>query len=122
MKIAVTSAIPTIDAPVGTKLLNSKYLLIINPDTMEYKAMLNLILSISGPAMWKLFTQELFQEDVGIILVGDCNSNVSKSLGDAGIQVISGLSGSICSVVEQFKEMCLAETIIEPIKDEDVKE
>ena len=122
MKIAVTSTHPTLDVPVGTQLHHSKYLLIIdselivNPDTIEYKVMRNPVMVVSGPAMWKLFTQELLQEDVRIILSGDCNSNVAKSLDNAGIQIIGGMSGSVRSVVKQFKEMCMADTIIMPVE------
>ncbi len=117
MKIAVTSTFPSIYARVGAKLPSSDYLLIIDIDTMEYEAMMNPLLALSGPAMWKLFVQELLQEDVRIILSGDCNSNVSKSLGRAGLQIIGGMSGSVCSAVKQFKEMCMADTIIMPVED-----
>ena len=122
MKVAVTSTHPTLDAPMGTKLHCSKYLLIIdselivNPDTIEYKVMRNPVMVVSGPAMWKLFTQELLQQDVRIILVGDYNSNASKSLRRAGIQVIGGMDGSVSSAVKQFKEMCIADTIVMPVE------
>ncbi len=123
MKIAVTSTHSTLDKPVGNKLHSSKYLLIIDPesivtpDTIEYKVMMNPLLALSGPAMWKLFTQELLQQDIHIILVGDYNSNASKYLGRAGIQIIGGISGSVRSVVRQFKEMCMADTIIMPVEN-----
>jgi predicted Fe-Mo cluster-binding NifX family protein len=123
MKVAVTSTLPSFDASVGTKLHSSKYLLIIdtelivNPDTVEYKVMMNPVMMVSGPAKWKLFSQELFQEDVQVLLSGDCNSEVAKSLGHVGIQVIKGMSGSVRSVVKQFKEMCMADTIIMPVED-----
>ncbi len=122
MKIAVTSTRPTLDTPVGTKLHRSKYLLIIdpelivNPDTIEYEVMMNPLLALSGPAMWKLFAQELLQEDVQILLSGDYNSNVAKSLGHAGIEIIGGISGSVRSAVKQFKEMSMADTIITPVE------
>ena len=115
MKIAVTSTLPSFDALVGDKLHQSKYLSIVDLRTMDYKIMTNPMMMVSGPAMWKMFTQELLQEGVRIILSGDCNSNVSKSLGRAGIQVITGMSGSVRSAVRKFKEMCMADTIVMPI-------
>ncbi len=123
MKIAVTSTHPTLDTPVGTKLHSSKYLLIIDPelivdpDTIEYKIMMNPVMMVSGPAMWELFTQELLQEDVQILLSGDCNSNATESLAHAGIQIIGGMSGSVRSAIKQFSEMCMADTIIMPVED-----
>ena len=122
MKIAVTSTHSTLDKPVGNKLHSSKYLLIIDPesivtpDTIEYKVMRNPVMVVSGPAMWKLFTQELLQEDVRIILSGDNDPKVSRLLSHAGIQVIGGMSGSVSSAVKQFKEMCMDDTIIMPFE------
>ena len=88
MKIAITSTLSSFDAPVGTKLHQSRYLLIVDIQTMDYKVMINPVMMVSGPAMWKLFTQELLQEDVRIILSGDNEPKVSKLLGYTGIQVI----------------------------------
>ncbi len=122
MKIAVVSELPTIDAFIGTNLRSSKYLLIIDTDTMEYEAMPNPIMALGGSAAGKLFTQQLLEVNVSKILVNNCSLDMLKSLGHTGIQVISGLSGSVRSVVNQFKEMCMTETIIIPINDEDVKE
>ncbi len=117
MRIAVASTLPNLDALVGDELHRSKYLLIINPDTMDYKIMMNPFMVVSGPAMWKLFTQELLQEDVRIVLVGDYDSDTSKSLFSAGIQIFSGINGPVRTAVEQFVEMDMADTIIIPSED-----
>ena len=117
MKIAVTSTLPTIDACVGTKLRYSKYLLIIDLDTMKYKAMPNPFLAVSGPAAGKLIARQLLELNISKILVNSCNSDIRKSLSGAGIQIIGGMSGSVISAVKQFKEMCMADTIVMPFKD-----
>ena len=117
MKIAVTSTLPTIDACVGTKLRLSKYLLIIDLGTMEYEAMPNPIMALSGPAAGKLFAQQLLQKGISRVLANNCGSDILKSLGDVGIQVIGGVSGSVRSAVKRFKEMCKAETIILPAEE-----
>ena len=117
MKVAVTSTLPTIDASVGTKLRCSKYLLIVDIDTMKYEAMLNPILAVSGPAAGKLFAQQLLEVNISKVLANNCSSDIRESLGLTGIQVIGGMSGSVRSVVKQFKEMCLADTIVMPVED-----
>ena len=117
MKVAITSTLPTIDACVGTKLRGSKYLLIVDIDTMKYETMPNLFLAVSGSVVGKLFAQQLLEVNVSKVLANNCDSDVLKSLGRTGIQVISGMSGSVQSVVKQFKEMCMADTIIMPIED-----
>ena len=116
MNIAVTSTLSSLDAPVGTKLRHSKYVLIVDTNTMDYKVMINPVVVVSNSAMWKLFIQELLQEDVRIILSGDRNSKLSKFMDHIGIRIIGGISGSVSSAVRQFKEMCLADTIM-PIEN-----
>lgn len=116
MKVAVTSTLPTIDACVGTKLRCSKYLLIVDLDTMKYEAMPNPFLAVSGPAAGKLFAQQLLEVNISKVLANNCSSDIRKSLGRTGIQIIGGMSGSVISTVKQFKEMCMADTTIMPVE------
>ncbi len=118
MKVAVTSTLPTIDACVGTKLRGSKYLLIVDIDTMKCEAMSNPFLAVSGPAAGKLFAQQLLEVNISKVLANNCSSDIQKSLSRTGIQVIDGMSGSVISAVKQFKEMCMADTIIMPVIQE----
>lgn len=117
MKIAVASTLPDINSPVGDDLHCSKYLLIINPDTMDYKIMLNPFMVVSGPAMWKLFTQELLNEDVRIVLAGNYDPDTSRALRSAGIQIFGGINGPVHTAVEQFEKMDMADTVIMPSED-----
>ena len=116
MKIAIASALPTLDACVATQFHRSKYILIIDLDTMEYKAITNPLLLLSGPATGKLFAQELLEENVEIVLASNCSSNIFKFVGSAGIRIILGMSGPVRRVVEQFKEICLADTSVLPFE------
>ena len=117
MKIAVTSTLPTIDACVGTKLRRSKYLLIVDLDTMKYEAMPNPFLAVSGPAAGQFFAQQLLKINVSKVLANNCSSDIRESLGGTGIQIISGMSGSVSRVVKQFRKMCMADTIVMPVED-----
>ena len=112
MKIAVPSMLPTLDACVGTQFHQSKYLLIVDSCTMEYEAMTNPLLLLSGPAAGKLFALQLLEENVATVLANSCNSSILESLVGVGIRVIVGKSGSVRRAVEQFKEMCLADTVV----------
>ena len=116
MKIAVASAQATLDGCVEAQFHRSEYILIIEPETMEYKAMKNPLLVLSGPATGKLFAQELLEENVEIVLASNCSSNIFKFVGSAGIRIILGMSGPVRRVVEQFKEMCLADTSVLPFE------
>ncbi len=112
MKIAIASALPTLNACVATQFHRSKYILIIDLDTMEYKAITNPLLLLSGPATGKMFAQQLSEENVEIVMASNCSSNILRFLGSAGVRIIVGVGGSIRRVIEQFKEMCLADTAV----------
>lgn len=116
MKIAVTSVLPAINACVAAKLRSSKYLLIVDLGTMKYEAMPNPLLAVRGPAAGKLFAQQLLEAGVSKILVNKCSFDIRKFLGQAGIQIIDGMSGSVGSALEQFRKICMAETMIMPVE------
>jgi predicted Fe-Mo cluster-binding NifX family protein len=118
MKVAVTSTLPTLDAPVAGQLHRSKYLLtidladLLDPDTMEYTAIKNPLLVMSGPEAGELFTRQLFEENVWLVLAGSCSSDIMNALGAAGIQIMVGMSGSVRRALIQFAQMSMADTSI----------
>ena len=116
MKVAVPSAFPTVDACVAAELCCSQYLLIITLGTMEYEAMPNPLLAVSGPAAGELFARQLSQEGVSKVIVDTCSSKIRGSLGRVGIQVMDGMSGPITIAIKQFRKICMADTIIMPVE------
>jgi predicted Fe-Mo cluster-binding NifX family protein len=121
MKIAVTSTGPTLDDYVSTEFDQSRYLLIIDFDSFEYETMISPIVVDSSSTTGALFAQQLLQADVSMILTNHISFNVLKSflksLRGTGIQIIDGMNGSVRSAVRQFKEMCMADTIVMSSKD-----
>jgi len=121
MKIAVTSTGPTLDDYVSAEFDQSRYLLIIDFDTFEYETMISPIVVDSSSTTGGLFAQQLLQADVSMLLTNHISFNVLKSflksLRGTGIQIIDGMNGSVRSVVRQFKEICMADTVVIPSKD-----
>ncbi len=121
MKIAVTSTGPTLDDNVSTEFGDSKYLLIVDFDTLKYEAMISPVVVDDGPAAGRLLAQQLLQEGVSKILASHINFDVLKSflnnLQGTGIQIVDGMSGSVRSAVRQFKEICMADTVVIPCED-----
>ena len=121
MKIAVTSTGPTLDDNVSTEFGQSRYLLIIDFDTFKYETMISPIVVDSSSTTGALFAQQLLQEDVSMVLASHISFNALKSFlksfRGAGIQIIDGMNGSVRSAVRQFKEMCMADTIVMSSKD-----
>jgi predicted Fe-Mo cluster-binding NifX family protein len=121
MKIAITSTGPTLDDNVSTEFADSKYLLIIDFDTLGFEAMISPVVADDGPAAGELLAQHLLREDVSKILASHINPEVLKSflktLRGTGIQIVDGMSGSVRGAVRQFKEMCMADTVVIPCED-----
>jgi predicted Fe-Mo cluster-binding NifX family protein len=120
MKIAVTSTGPTLDDHVSIEFDQSKYLLIVDFDTLKYEAIYPILVN-GGSAAGRLLAQQLLQENVSKVLASHINFDVLKSflksLRGTGIQIIDGVSGTVRSVVQQFDEICTADTVVIPSKD-----
>ncbi|MHC4239120.1 MAG: NifB/NifX family molybdenum-iron cluster-binding protein [Planctomycetota bacterium] len=105
MKIAVTSTGATLEHYVGARVNRCAYLLIIDPDTMQYQAVPNPAVALSGAAAGKLFAQTLLQEGVHAIFAGGCPSGTLDALRNAGMPILVGMAGSVRRIVQQFKHL-----------------
>jgi len=103
VKIATISTGPTMEDYVITGACDHGYLLIIDADTMEYEVMVNPTEVVNVPDGGKLFAEFLSENNVRMILVGDCAFEVLKEVCVAGIQIFIGIDGTVHNVVEQFK-------------------
>lgn len=117
MKIAVPSAHPKIDANIETDLCDSKYVLIVDSETMKYKAIVNPITSQGSAFAVELLIQKLLERNVRKVLTNKCSCDMQRRLGLSGIQTMDVDAGTARSVVEKLKEVCMAETLILPVKD-----
>jgi predicted Fe-Mo cluster-binding NifX family protein len=112
MKIAVTSTLPNLDACVGTDLNYCKCLLIVDLDTMEFETIDNPVTSLGDLNEGERILEKLLHENITIILANNYDANILRFLGMVGIQIIDNISGSVHHAVKQFKEMCMADTVI----------
>jgi predicted Fe-Mo cluster-binding NifX family protein/ferredoxin len=102
MRIAVTSTGPTLDDNVEARFGRCPYFLIIDTDTMQYEAIENANIALGGGAGIQS-AQLMSEKDVTTVLTGNCGPNAYSVFGQAGIQVIVGVSGLVRNAVEQFK-------------------
>jgi len=107
MKIAVTSTGPTLDDHVEARFGRCPYFLIIDTDTMQYEAIENPNIALGGGAGIQS-AQLMSEKGVTAVLTGNCGPNAFNVFGQAGIQVIVGLSGPVRTAVEQFKTGALS--------------
>jgi len=102
MKIAVTSTGPTLDDNVEARFGRCPYFLVIDTDTMQYEALENPNIALGGGAGIQS-AQLMSEKGVIAVLTGNCGPNAFNVFGQAGVQVIVGVNGSVRNAVEQFK-------------------
>jgi len=102
MKIAVTSTGPSLDDNVEARFGRCAYFLIIDTDTMQYEAIENPNIALGGGAGIQS-AQLMSEKGVTTVLTGNCGPNAFNVFGQAGVQVIVGVSGVVRNAVEQFK-------------------
>jgi predicted Fe-Mo cluster-binding NifX family protein/ferredoxin len=102
MKIAVTSTGPTLDDSVEARFGRCAYFLIIDTETLQYEPMDNPNIALGGGAGIQS-AQLMSEKGVTAVLTGNCGPNAFNVFGQAGIQVIVGVSGPVHDAVEQFK-------------------
>ena len=107
MKIAVTSTGPTLDDNVEARFGRCPYFLVIDIDTMQLEAIENPNIALGGGAGIQS-AQLMSEKGVITVLTGNCGPNAFNVFGQAGIQVIVGVSGPVRNAVEQFKTGALS--------------
>jgi len=102
MKIAVTSTGPTLDDNVDARFGRCSCFLIIDTETMQLEAIENPNIALGGGAGIQS-AQLMSKKGVTNVLTGSCGPNAFDICEQAGIQLIVGVSGSVCNALEQFK-------------------
>lgn len=103
MKIAIAGTAPSLDAQVEMRLGRAQYFLIVDTDTMEFETFENPNMAAGGGAGIQT-ARMLAERNVTSVLAGNCGPNAFRVFGAAGIDVITGVSGDIRTVVEHYKQ------------------
>ncbi len=107
MRIAVTSSGPTLDDNVEARFGRCPYFLIVDIETMQMETIENPNIALGGGAGIQS-AQLMSEKGVTAILTGNCGPNAYNVFGQAGIQVVVGVSGPVRNTVEQFKTGALS--------------
>jgi len=103
MKICVTSLGPDLAAGVDPKFGRCAYLIIVDPDSMEFEAVNNTAAAASGgagPSAAKLVTDH----GASVILTGNVGPNAFRALSAMNIKIGTGVTGTVREAVENFKK------------------
>ena len=120
MKIAVSAEGPDVDARVGDRFGTSQYLVIVDLDSGDFEAVPNPGASGQRGAGMQAVVLSI-SKDVKAVLTGYCSPAVRSHLAASGIEVLTGLSGTVAEVVESFKKGDLREHIKAEIESESGK-
>ena len=103
MKVAITSNGKDLTADVDPRFGRAAYFIIVDPDTMEYKAVEN-IQNMGLPQGAGIQAGKTIVENkVDVLLTGNCGPKAFKVLEAAGVKVVVNASGNVKEVVDRFK-------------------
>jgi len=101
LKIAVSAEGPDLEALVGQRFGISPYLVIVDPQTMDVEAVSNP--GAAGQRAAGLQAVVLaISKKVDAVMTGYCSPTAMKYLSDHGIEVITGVKGTVAEAVVQY--------------------
>ncbi len=102
MKIAVSSSGPSLDAPIDPRFGRCQYFIIVDSDTMQFEAIPNPNIAAGGGAGIQS-AQLVANKGAQVVITGGCGPNAFQTLSAAGVQLITGLAGTVREAVELYK-------------------
>ena len=103
MRIAISSDKPDLEARVGSRLGTSKYLMVVDLRTMAVEAVPNSGASGQGSGGIQAVVLAITKK-VDTVLTGYCSPTAKKYLSANGIEVLTGVSGTVAEVVQRYKK------------------
>jgi predicted Fe-Mo cluster-binding NifX family protein len=102
MKICVTATASTLDAQIDPRFGRCSYLIIVDSETMQFEAISNMAAGATGGAGIQA-AQTIANKGVKLLITGNVGPNAFGALSAAGIEIVTGASGTVREVVEKFK-------------------
>ena len=115
MKICVTATASTLDAQIDPRFGRCSYLIIVDSETMQFEAIPNMAAGATGGAGIHA-AQTIANKGVKLLITGNVGPNAFGALSAAGIEIMTGASGTVREAVEKFKRGEFKKTI-EPTVD-----
>jgi predicted Fe-Mo cluster-binding NifX family protein len=101
MKIAVTSTGPSLDDQVDPRFGRCPYFVIVDSDSMEASPHENVNAAAAGGAGVQA-GQFVADQGVSVVLTGNCGPNAVPVLEAAGIELVTGMTGTVREAVQTY--------------------
>jgi len=102
MRIAISANGTTLDAEVDPRFGRCQYFIIADSETMDFEAIDNSSAMAAGGAGISA-AQMIVEKGVEAVLTGNCGPNAHQVLAAAGIQIVTGVSGSVKDAIEGYR-------------------
>jgi len=101
MKICVSATEGSIEAQVEPRFGRCPYFVLVDSETMQFEAIPNVASGASGGAGIQA-AQSVANKGAKLVITGNVGPNAYGALSAAGIEIVTGASGTVREVVEKF--------------------
>lgn len=109
MKICVTSQGDNLDTQLDPRFGRCQYFIFVDTDTMKYEVIKNPNIDSTGGAGIQS-GQLMADRQVKAVVTGNIGPNAFQTLQSAGVDIITGASGSVREAIEHYKKGALKKT------------
>ncbi len=103
MKICVSATANNLEAQLDPRFGRCLYLVVVDSETMQFEAIPNMAAGATGGAGIQA-AQTIADKGVKVVITGNVGPNAFGALSAAGIEIVTGASGTVREVVEKFKK------------------
>jgi predicted Fe-Mo cluster-binding NifX family protein len=102
MKIAISSNGSTLDSEVDPRFGRCQQFIVVDPETMAFEVVDNTSAAMASGAGISA-AKTITDKGVKSVLTGNCGPNAFEVLSSAGIDIITGVSGKVKSIIEDYQ-------------------